>query len=179
MNRFQTQIVYGMLIIMTGGILAFLSFSVSRNLQYVLAGGMGVSALFAFIGAGKSRKMDMPYTYNALQGAGMLAFAAIVLFYTLELQWFIMLTMGFLFYFGVMELFIGFELLLYKIRVNYILILAMLLTGLFLTIGAVVVLSTSASEDSQSLLMAGILFIISGCTFILLSSMTRKISYRH
>ena len=46
MTRFQSQVMYGLLIFITGAIIAILSYTPSRTIQYVLSAGMLLSGCF-------------------------------------------------------------------------------------------------------------------------------------
>ena len=70
MTRFQSQVMYGLLIFITGAIIAILSYTPSRTIQYVLSAGMLLSAVFAFITAAKNKGSVIRLKYHELQGAG-------------------------------------------------------------------------------------------------------------
>ena len=92
MTRFQSQVMYGLLIFITGAIIAILSYTPSRTIQYVLSAGMLLSAVFAFITAAKNKGSVIRLKYHELQGAGMVAYAVAIFFYATTFEKFITVT---------------------------------------------------------------------------------------
>src|SRR5687767_10152965 len=118
MTRYQSQVMYGLLIVITGGIIAFLSYNPSRIIQYILSGGIFLSAGFAFITSAKNKNSGILLKYHQLQGAGMVAYALAILVYAPTFEKFITVTMAFLLYFGLTEIVFGFQLMEYKTKTN-------------------------------------------------------------
>ena len=89
MTRFQALSIYAFCIILTGVILLILAYNPSRAIQYMVAVGMFVSAVFAFIMAKKSKDFQIPLKYHGIHAIGMLVYGLAILFYTTNIQLFI------------------------------------------------------------------------------------------
>lgn len=175
MNRFQSQILYGALILVTGLIIALLSYNPSRTIQYGVAGGMLLASIFAFITASRSAGSEIPMRYNSLQGLGMLAYALAIFIYASTLERFIFVTMIFALYFGITEMIFGFQLMRYKTRISMAVIIFRMASGFILTIGAVLILTIAVLDKNASLLFTGLLIALSGINFIWFASLTKKL----
>ena len=176
MTRFQSQVVYGLLILITGAIIAFLSNNPSRTIQYVVAAGIFLSAVFAFITAAKNKNSEIRLKYNALQAAGMFAYALAILIYASTFEKFITITMAFLLYFGITEIILGFQLMDYKRKISMPVIVLRMITGFLMAVEAVVILAIAFLDKNMSLLVAGILIALSGINFILFANATRRLA---
>ena len=175
MTRFQSQVMYGLLIVVTGAIIALLSYNPSRTIQYVAAAGIFLSAVFAFITAAKNKNTEIRLKYHGLQGAGMLVYALAILIYASTFEKFITITMAFLLYFGITEIIFGFQLMEYKRKISMPLIVLRMITGFLMAVGAVIILAIAFLDKNMSLLVAGILIALSGINFILFANATRKL----
>lgn len=176
MTRFQSQVIYGLLIFITGAVIAFLSNDPSRTIQYVVAIGIFLSAVFAFITAAKNKKSEIRLKYHELQGAGMVAYALAILIYASTFEKFITVTMAFLLYFGLTEIIFGFQLMDYKRKISITVIVLRMITGVLMAVGAVIILAIASIDKNMSLLVTGILIALSGINFILFANATRKLS---
>ena len=176
MTRFQSQVIYGLLILITGTIIASLSYSPSRIIQYVLAAGIFLSAVFAFITAAKNKSTEIPLKYHGLQGAGMLVYALAILIYASTFEKFITVTMAFLLYFGITEIIFGFQLMDHKRKIGMQVIVLRMITGFLMAVGAVIILAIAFLDKNMSLLVAGILIALSGINFILFANATRRLA---
>jgi hypothetical protein len=175
MTRFQSQVTYGVLIFITGAIIAYLSYSPSGTIQYILSVGIFLSAIFAFITAAKNNDSVIRLKYHELQGAGMFAFALAILIYASTFEKFITVTMVFLLYFGLTEIIFGFQLMQYKRKISTTIIALRMITGLLMAVGAVAILARSFLDKNSSLLLAGILIALGGLNFILFANAIRKL----
>lgn len=175
MTRYQSQILYGLLILGTGIIIALLSYNPSRTIQYAVAGGMLLASIFAFITASKSVGSEIPMRYNNLQGLGMLAYALAIFTYATTLERFIFVTMIFALYFGITEMIFGFQLMRYKTRISMAVIIFRMASGFILTIGAVLILTIAVLDKNASLLFTGLLIALSGINFIWFAGLTKKL----
>lgn len=173
MTRFLAQYLYGILIAVTGILLAVLSFDPSRTIQYVVAAGMLLSSIFAFLSAQKSRNAEVGLKYHVLQAVGTLAYAVAILVYATTPERFITISFAFFLYFGITEIIFGFELLGFKQKLSLHIIVIRMLIGFILTIGAVLIYITASLNESTSLLIAGILIACSGVHFILFAKATK------
>ena len=175
MTRFQSQVIYGVLIALTGIIIAFLSYNPSRTIQYVVAVGIFLSAVFAFITAAKNKNSEIRLKYHELQGAGMFAYALAILIYASTFESFITITMAFLLYFGITEIVFGFQLMEFKSKIRMPVIVLRMITGLLMAVGAVLIFAIAFLNKNVSLLVAGILIVLSGINFILFANATRNL----
>jgi hypothetical protein len=176
MNRFQSQILYGVLISVTGIFLLLLSYNPSRIIQYGVATGMFLSAICAFVTANNSKGLEIPLKYNWLLGLGMFAYALAILIYGSTLDRFITISILFLLYFGVTEIIFGFGLMAYKKRISLQVIVFRMIIGFLMTIGAVLMIGLAYFDKNTSLLVAGTLIFFSGINFILLAKEVRNIA---
>ena len=179
MNRFQSQVLYGVLIGVTGVFLLLLSYNPSRIIQYGVAAGVFLGSFFAFVSASKSKASEVLLKYNWLIGLGMFTYALAILIYASTFDRFITITMAFLLYFGVVEIILGFALLAYKKSIRLQLIVVKMIIGLLMTIGAVSIIGLAYFDKNISLLVAGALILFSGINFILLANAVRKIAGRN
>ena len=175
MNRVQTQMAYGLLIAITGIIIAILSSNPSRTLQYTVAAGMLLSAVFAFATTAKAKHAVIPMKYNRMQGVGILIYGFAILIYASNFERFILTTMAFTLYFGITEILFGFKLLAYKEHLALQVIVARMVIGFIMAVGAVLILTIAMLDKNASLLFAGILMTISGLTFIWFAGLTKKL----
>ncbi len=170
MNRFQSQILYGLLITITGVLLILLSKDLSRIIQYAVAAGMLLSSFFAFVTADKSKGSETPFKFNWLLGLGMVVYALAILMYGSAFDRFITVIMAFLLYFGIVEIIFGFSLMAYKKSISLQLIVFRMIIGLLMTIGAVLIFGLAVVDKNASLLFAGALIFLSGANFIVLEN---------
>jgi hypothetical protein len=175
MTQFQSQVIYGIFIAITGAVIAFLSYNPSRTIQYVVAVGIFFSAVFAFITAAKNKNSDIRLKYHELQGAGMFAYALAILIYASTFESFITITIAFLLYFGITEIVFGFQLMEYKRKISMPVIVLRMITGLLMAVGAVLIFAIAFLDKNVSLLVAGILIVLSGINFILFANATRNL----
>jgi hypothetical protein len=175
MTRVQSQVMYGFFILITGVIIAFLSYVPSRAIQYVLSAGIFLSAIFAFITASKNKEFIIRLKYHGLQGAGMLVYAIAILIYASTFEKFITVTMVFLLYFGVSEIIFGFQLMQYKRKISTTVIALRMITGFVMAVGAVAIFASSFLNKNNSLLLAGLLIALSGINFILFANALKKL----
>jgi len=176
MNRFKSQVLYGILLSVTGIFLLLLSYGPSRIVQYGLASGMLLSSFFAFLTANKSKGSEIPYKFNWLLGLGLIVYSLIILIYGSTLDRFITLTMAFLLYFGIVEIIFGFGLMAYKKRISLQVIVFRMIIGLLMAVGAVLMLGMAVVDKNTSLVVAGTLILLCGINFILLANAVRKIA---
>jgi hypothetical protein len=175
MNRYQSQIIYGLLICATGAVVALLSYDPSRTIQYAVAAGMLLASIFSFLTSSKTGGNEIPLKYNRMLGAGMLVYALVVLFYASTFERFTVTTMVFLLYFGITELLFGFGLMAYKTKISLIAISARMILGFLMSIGAVLILALAINNKNVSLLFAGLLIFLSGISFIWFANFTRRL----
>ena len=178
MNRFQSQVINGLLISVTGIFLLLLSYNPSRIIQYGVAAGMLLNSFFAFVTSNKSKGLEIPFKFNWLLGLGMFVFALAILIYGSTFDRFITVTMAFLLYFGVVEIIFGFGLMAYKKSISLQIIVFRMIIGLLMAIGAVLILGIAIVDKNTSLVVAGVLIFLSGVNFILLANAIRKIRLR-
>jgi hypothetical protein len=173
MSRFQSQVFYGILIAVTGVLLFLLGTNPSRIIQYAVASGIFLAAIFAFIASSKSSSSRVPLKYNGLQAGGMMVYAVAVFVYAATFERFISITMAFLLFFGIMEILFGFNAISVQRDVGMRVIVTRMFIGFLMTIGAVVFLGFSF-HLVIAVLLAGILFFLSGVLFIGFANVTRN-----
>jgi hypothetical protein len=175
MNRFQSQILYALLIMVTGMLVALIGFNSSRPAQFALAGVVFVTSVLAFMTATKAKNTEIPLPFNTLQGVGMLLFSLAIVIYGYTLQHFIAVTMVFMLYFGITEIFFGLELMNYRPIITMSLITFKMITGLAMSILFIVIVVLDALNLSSAFLFTGILIAIKGFNFIWFAGLTKKL----
>ena len=176
MNRFQSQVLYGVFVSVTGIFLLLLSYNPSRIIQYGVAAGMFLSSFFAFVTSNKSKGSEIPFKYNWLLGMGMFAYALAILIYASTFERFITVAMAFLLYFGVAEIILGFGLMDYKRKISMSVIVLRMITGFLMAVGSVIIIGLAYFDKNISLLVAGVLIFLSGMNSILFANAARKIA---
>ena len=83
--------------------------------------------------------------------------------------------MIFILYFGLTEILFGFRLLSYKEKLSLQVVVARMIIGFVMTVGAVLILTIAFLDKNASLLFAGILITLSGLTFIWFANLTNKL----
>jgi hypothetical protein len=173
MSRFQSQIFYGILVAVTGVLLFLLGANPSRIIQYAIASGIFLAAIFSFIASSKSTSSKLPLKYNGLQAIGMLVYGVAIFVYASTFERFISITMVFLLFFGIMEMLFGFNAISVQREIGMRVIVTRMFIGFLMTIGAVVFLGF-AFHLVIAVLLAGILFFLSGVLFIGFANVTRN-----
>lgn len=175
MNRYHSLTIYGIIIVIIGISISLLSFNPSRIIQYNVAAGLFLSAVFAFITSYKSRRLLVPLKYHAFQGFGLLAYAITIIAYASTLETFLNATTYFLLFFGITEILGGLQLLMLGQKINLQIIIFRAITGFLTAFGAILILTTSYINPNNALLGSGIAFIFGGTGFILFAKLVRKI----
>jgi hypothetical protein len=175
MNRFQSQITYALLIMVTGITVIVNSYSPTRPAHYAVAVIVFIASMLAFATAAKARNTEIPLPYNALQGVGMLLYALAIFIYGYTLQHFIAVTMVFMLYFGITEIFFGLELMNYRPIVTMSLITFKMITGLAMSVLFVIIVVLDSLSVSSAFLFTGILIAVKGFNFIWFAALTRKL----
>lgn len=177
MSRCQSQNFYGLIIALTGVFISFLSASHSRTLQYILAIGMIVAALFAFLAAQKCDESEIPLRFNLLHAIGAALYALAIIVVANSFERFITFTYIYLLYFGVIELIFGIFLFHYRNKVSVDSIFIRMVIGIFISIGAASVLLNDLPEEGVSLITAGALLVLSGVNFMFLARQVSRYEY--
>jgi len=177
MSRCQSQNFYGLIIALTGVFISFLSASHSRTLQIILAIGMIVAALFAFLAAQKCDDSEIPLRFNLLHAIGAALYAVAIVVVASSFELFITITYIYLLYFGVIELIFGIFLFHYRNKVSVDSIFIRMVVGIFISIGAASVLLNDLPEEGVSLITAGALLVLSGVNFMFLARQVSRYEY--
>lgn len=177
MDRHQSHHFYGLIVALTGVFISFLSSSPSRPLQYILAIGMFMAAIFAFLSAARHDESEIPVKSNLLHGVGTLLYGLAILFFGTSFDRFATITYIFLIYFGVTELIFGSLLYSHRHKIPLPMIFVRVFVGFCTAIGAGVVMFEGVLDEGTSLLIAGILLIISGINFMLYARQVGRYEY--
>jgi uncharacterized membrane protein HdeD (DUF308 family) len=178
MTRHQSLVMYGIIIVITGIIISSLAYNPSRVIQYIVATGLFLSAVFAFLTSYKSKSHSVQLKYHAFQGAGLLAYALTILIYANTLERFLNATVYFLLYFGVTEIMAALQLLTLSQKMNLRLIIFRAVVGFLTALGAILIMTTSYVNQNNALLGSGFAFIFGGTGFILFANLLRKFETR-
>jgi len=177
MNRHQSLSLYTLLIIITGIAVMLLAFNPTKVIQYMVATGMTLGAVFAFITSAKCKHLKIPSTYHRLHGAGMFAYACAILFFAFDLNKFLLITSSFIVYYGIAETIFCFQLLMLKQK-NIIpkVVVIRFILGCFIALGGILILTTSFFNLIDSLLTAGIVLIFIGINLFMFRSVLTRLN---
>src|SRR4051812_45928375 len=103
-DRYKSLIIYAVLIILTGVVLTTLAYYPTRTIQYVVAAGMILSSVFAFLTAYECKSYQVPLKYHALHAGGFIVYGLVILFVATDLPKFFNITSFFLLYYGFTEI---------------------------------------------------------------------------
>lgn len=162
MTRYQSVIIYGILIVLNGIILMALSYNTSRAIQYSVGIGMILAAIFAIISSRKSKDYQIPMKYHAIHAGGMLAYGLAIFVLAIDIELFFNITTFFLIYYGIVEIIFCLQLFILKTRIPLYVIVARMIVGLAISLGAVFILAASEVDFSVAMLAAGLTFLFSG-----------------
>ncbi len=177
MNKYQSLTIYSILIILTGVILISLAYYPIRELQYTVASTIIASAVFAFLTAYKSKDLEIPLHYHALHGVGMLIYGLVILFFATDVKKFFDVTIYFLLYYGMSEIIFCFQLFMLKQKyISWRLIVARLIIAFVISMGAIVILLVSNSNQNVALMAAGGIFVFSGIFLIIFKTVLKKVN---
>lgn len=174
-GRFHSQLLYGILILITGVIVVSLSYNSSRLIQYTVGTGMFLASIFALVASFKVNRLMIPKQYNGFLGLGTMVYALTILVYAATFERFITVTMIFLLYVGITELLFGFQLMAYKTRISMTVNALRMIPGFLMTIGSVIVLMMANLDRSSSLLSVGIIIVLSGINLIWFTRITKRL----
>ncbi len=104
LTKYQSLIIYGILIILTGVFIILFQQKTSAYLQYAVATSILISMFFASVTAYKSKTMQVRFKYHELHAAGMLVYGVAVLFFSATVAKFLNITSFFLIYYGTAEM---------------------------------------------------------------------------
>ncbi len=174
MNRYQSVIIYGLLIVINGIILMALSYNPSRAIQYSIGIGMILAAVFAIISSNMSKEYQIPRKYHAIHAGGMMAYGLAVLFLAIDIELFFQITTFFFLYYGIVEIIFCLQLFILKTRIPlYINVLRMII-GLTIALGAVFVMAASELDFSIALIASGLTFTFSGIILVIFNNALMK-----
>ena len=167
MTKYQSLIVYGLLIIMTGLVLLIFEFSSSPTLRFPVAFGILASAVFALVSAIKSKHLQVPFKYHGMHALGLAAFSVSLLLFATDISMLIYITAFFMLFYGITELIFGMQLLMLKASLSIPILILRIIIGFIQGLGSIIILQLSYFEESDALLAAGIGLIIAGISIIL------------
>jgi len=159
----------------TGALLCFFATNPSFSLQFIVGGGILLSAVFAFITSSKSRHLQTSLKYHRLHAAGLLLYALAVLFLATDTENFILITSFFLIYYGITEIIFSLQLLMIKEKLSLRRIVFRLVLGLLIAIGAVVIIVKSYVDQNQAILASGIVLLVCGANIVIFKTLLQSL----
>lgn len=175
MTRFQSLTIYAFLIILIGALVVSLSFRPSEAIKYIVGFGMLLIGLFAGTTAFKSKKLNVPYTYNLLHSVGFAIYGIVILFYAISSERFLTCTSFFLLYYGITEIIFSFQLtMLTKDNIKFKTVIYRLIIGFFIGIGSFIIIIISTKNNREALFASGIVFVFCGINLLLFRSVLKK-----
>ncbi len=174
LSRYHSLVAYGIIIIATGIFLFLLAHNSSPLVKYLVATGMFLSAVFAFVTSYKSKKFQIPLMYHGLHAGGMLLYGLAVIFFAKNMEQFSNVTIFFLIYYGVTEIIFCLQILILRESIRLQVDLFRLIIGFLIGLGSILILSSSL-ELNKAFLALGVLLIFSGVNVILFRTVHRKL----
>jgi uncharacterized membrane protein HdeD (DUF308 family) len=174
MTKYQTILLSGILLILTGIFLLASPFASSTAIQYAVTIGMIASSAFAWLTTYKSKNIQLPFKYHELHAVSLVAYSIIVLIFATNLAKFLNITTCFFIYYGTAELIFCFQLLNHKGKISIPVILLRSFIALVIYSGALFIINTSLLHPNRALQVAGIMFIISGLNMFLYKTILLK-----
>ena len=175
MTTYQSQTIYALLIIATGMFLSSMAYYSMNEIQYIVAIGFFLSAIFAFITAFKSKNTEIRMSYHVLHALGMVAYSLAIVFGVNDVQDFFDYTVFFLMYYGFAEVIFSFQVwMMSQRRINFLLILYRLIVGIFIIIGTIYILANNDVAEHNAMLISGAVFIFSGFGVLILTSAVKR-----
>jgi hypothetical protein len=166
MTKYQSLIVYGLLIVMTGTVLLIFEFNASPSIRFPVALGILSSAVFAMITTVKSKNLQVPFKYHGMHALGLTAFAASILILGTDVLKLLNITAFFMLFFGITELIFGMQLLMLKASISLPILIFRLVIGFAQGLGSIVILQLSYLKQSDALLGSGIGLVVAGISII-------------
>ena len=144
------------------GIVIILSENIGANNAKIIVPILFVlSGVFSLKHA-MSNKQGIDSKFQLIKGIGLLVFAALISFFADSSNSFLMYVTYFTLMYGLLEITFPFAVLNSKNRIAKQILAVRVVIGLVTAIGAVVLLFTTISSDSQGLIIAGALTILIG-----------------
>lgn len=175
MNKHQTLVAYGIIIMLSGICLVVFAFNPVQAIQYLVGIGMCLSAAVAFIASYQCRKLQVPSLYHALHGIGMGIYGICILFFANDLERFFTITTFYLLYYGVAEIIFCFQSLILKDEFIFRSFVTRLVIGTGIALGAVFIIATTYIDHKWALMATGIVFILSGIDIIPFKSVQKNL----
>ena len=175
MTKYQSLIVYGLLIVMTGLVFIIFEFTATPSFGYAVAMGILSSAFFAMITAVKSKNLQVPFKYHGMHALGLAAFGASILILGTDVLKLLNITAFFMLFFGITELIFGMQLLMLKASLSIPILIFRLVMGFVQGVGSIVILQLSYLKQSEALLAAGLGLIVAGVSTIFFKTILKKL----
>ena len=175
MTRYHALFIYGLVMIITGVLVASLGANPLSMLQYIIATGMFLSSILAFYTAYACKNFQVPMKYHALHGVGMLILVAAILIYATNIEKFYLVTISFFYYYGMTEIVFCLQLLMFKDIINLKTLAIRCFIGFLVIIGAIAVSNISTGNPRMAISMIGIVFIFIGINVILYKTVLKRL----
>ncbi|MBP6303912.1 MAG: hypothetical protein KBB37_01695 [Bacteroidia bacterium] len=173
LTKYQSLIIYGMLIILTGIFLIAFQYKTSAYLQYAVAISILISMFFASVTAYKSKTMQVRFKYHELHAAGMLVYGIAVLFFSATIAKFLNVTSFFLIYYGTAEMIYCIWLFNLKSQISLSVLMTRLSIGFAIYLGSIVILTLYGNNQAAQLTGYGIVFLVMGIHILIYKPIMR------
>ena len=176
MTRSQSLTIYAFLIIIIGILVFSLSFRPSEAIQYLVGFGMLTAAVFSGITSYKCKFLDVPFSYHLLHSIGYTVYGIIILFYATSNDKFLHATSFFLLYYAISEMIFCFQLaMLKRDNINFKTAIYRLIIGFIIAIGSFFIITIALTNQRESLLASGIVFVFCGINLLLFRTVLKDV----
>ncbi len=135
-----------------------------------------ISGVFSIGFANANSTATLPYRYQMMHGVGLILFGSIFGLVPDNLGDFLNQATYFILFFGLLEIIMGYALVNSNFKFKWRDIIVRFFAGFFGLIGAVLILATSATDQTLGLLITGIVTVLIGIGLIVFSSKVKDIS---
>ncbi len=134
------------------------------------------SGIFSILFANANPEATVPYRYQMMHGVGLMLFGIVFGLIPESLGDFLYYATYFILLFGLLEITMGFALVSSTYNFKWRDIVVRFFAGLFGLIGAVLILATSATDQTLGLIITGVVTVLIGIGLIVFSTKVKGIA---
>ncbi len=175
MNKYQTNVLSGILIIIAGIFLLVIPYTNSIAIHYAVAFCMIASAYLAMLTAFKTKNILIPFRYHELHALGMVVYGILILFYPTNLSVFLNITSFFFLYYGLTEMIFCFQVLNQHAIIRFEIASLRLAIGFTIYLGAVIIFGFAGTNQNYTVIGYGIMIILIGINMVLFKTVLKKL----
>jgi hypothetical protein len=166
MNRHQSVILYGSLIIATGAFMMAMQSQPINVIRFGVAACLAVCAVVGFITAMKSDDKQVRFSYHNLHAGAILAYAGALFIAGISMDRFMLFSAVYFIFYSFSEIIFCFWLFNLEQQVGFRVLIQRLLIGFSAGIGAIVILSFTGPNFGMELMGFGILLMLTGVNVV-------------